>query len=310
MLFDHNQELKPGEFERPEHRRRPRLRIDGPQEVWTLEGDRTVFLEEPQPTVPIELVLGGKSPSCRLTGPLFAHVWINRARAPLQDAVPVNPDGQVALLTYPGVVTSVKFRDQQGRWEAVDRHPVPPSTAGDRLRRFVVLGRAPLLAQPPPADLFEDPPFRIRRPGAYEDEGHLHFVVHAPDAARIDLTGDWLGNQAVPMQSTMDESYWWTRVPPQQILAGLGSPTYHGARYRFLFDETEPLQDPAAGWVESSWNQAFSRLVQTDHFTWNDALLAASGLGVPHRLSVAREPILESFSGRSAVPAYRPRNRQ
>jgi hypothetical protein len=40
--------------------------------------------------------------------------------------------------------------------------------------------------------------------------------------------------------------------------------------FLLLMNETEPLQDPAAGWMESSWNQAFSRLVQPDHFQWHD----------------------------------------
>ena len=246
------------------------IRIEGDQEIWTLEGDAKIFYQEPQRNVSIELVVAERAPSCQLQRLLLAHVWINRARAAILDAVPVSARGEANLAVYPEIITSVKFRDQQGRWEAVDRHTLAPAKVGDRIRRFVVLGRSPLLASPPPANLFQDPPFFLRRPGAYEEDGFLNFVVHAPRAARVDLTGEWLGNDALPLKLTRDETYWWARVPNQEVLAGLGRQNYHGARYRFRVNETETLQDPAAGWMESSWNQDYSRLVQSDHFQWSD----------------------------------------
>jgi hypothetical protein len=216
------------------------------------------------------LVVADKAPSCQLEGQLSAHAWVNRARAPFPDPVPVNAQGRAVLLTYPGITTSIRFRDQQERWEPLDRHPLPPLVDSERVRRFVVLGRPPFLATPPPTHLFQDPPFQIRRPGAYEEDGFIHFVVHAPEAARVDLSGKWMGGESLPLQCTMDDSYWWARISRQQLLTDLDAAHYHGARYRLLLNETEPLQDPAAGWMDSSWNQAWSRLVQSDHFEWTD----------------------------------------
>jgi 1,4-alpha-glucan branching enzyme len=256
-------------WEHPEAARA--IRIEADQQIWTLEGDRKFFFQEPQRNIPIQLMVGGKAPSCRLDGPLLLHVWINRARAPILDALPVSLEGEAVFSTYPGLITSMKFRDQQGRWETMERHPLPPAEADEQIRRFVVLGRGPLLPSPPPAHLFQDPPFFMRRPGAYEEDGHIHFVVHAPGAARIDLTAEWLGSHSLPLKSTLDESYWWARIPKQQLLDDLGADNYHGARYRFLLNENQFLQDPAAGWMDSSWNEGFSRLVQSDAFPWNDS---------------------------------------
>jgi hypothetical protein len=56
------------------------LRIEADQQIWTLEGDSKIFFHEPKPDIPIHLILAEKAPSCRLEGPLLAHVWINRAR--------------------------------------------------------------------------------------------------------------------------------------------------------------------------------------------------------------------------------------
>lgn len=117
------------------------------------------------------------------------------------------------------------------------------------------------------ADLFTDPPFTIRRPGSYEENEHVHFVIHAPNAAQIDVIGEWADSEMnpIPMRSTRDGSYWWARVPRNE----LGS-DYHGKHYQLRFNGGKIMQDPSAGWVESSWNGAKSRLVQSDRFVWHD----------------------------------------
>ncbi len=252
--------------------KREHIRTGTDAEFWTLEGDRALFATRPNPDRPVELVVAAVGPGSPPGGPLTAHVWVNRARAPLA-SVPVGADGRVAFQTYPDVVTSIKFRDGDGRWEAVERHTLRAPAAGELGPRFVVLGRPPLLGSRPPADLFADPPFPIRRPGAYEEGGFLHLVVHAPDAARARLIGEWTGWLANPveMRSTRDGTYWWARAPVGDVLTGLGGAAdYHGARYQFLFDDDRRLQDPAAGWVESSWNEGSSRLVRSDRFAWTD----------------------------------------
>ena len=107
----------------------------------------------------------------------------------------------------------------------------------------------PLLAAAPPADLVADPPFHIRRPGAYAEEGALRFVVHTPHAADLHLIGEWTNWTADPIQMrcTRDGTYWWGSVTIAGLLAGLSGPRtdYHGVKYQFMFNQIARLQDPA-----------------------------------------------------------------
>ena len=267
--------------DRPEHSRwehpeatRTGVRIGADAEYWTLEGDHRMFGAEPRRDRALELRVALKPPFSALDGPLYAHAWINRARAPLGPDAPVGADGRVSLETYPEVVTSVKFRDAAGRWEGISRHPIPVPADDAATQRYVVLERAPLLEEPPPADQFLDPPFTIRRPGAYQEGDALHFVVHAPHHARARLIGSWTGWLAapLPMHSTRDGTYWWARVPVRDLLEGLGQGVtdFHGERYQLLFNDRQRYQDPAAAWLESSAGDAASRLVRPDRFAWSD----------------------------------------
>jgi 1,4-alpha-glucan branching enzyme len=260
------------EWESPEAIRQ--ISISQDTEIWTLEGDSTVFPAEPQRDQQLNLTIATKPPGSALTGKLSVHVWINRARAPIIDSLEVGADGRVSVLTYPKVVTSLKFRDEHGRWETIRRHSIKglPSGGGP-VARHVVLDRPPLLEAEPPLGLFQNPPFNIRRPGAYAEDGNIHFAVHAPAAARMRVIGPWTNweQNALEMRSTTDGAYWWARVSIQDILSELGRSDYHGVEYQFLVNDSEKLQDPAAGWVSSSWNQDVSKLVQRDKFAWGDA---------------------------------------
>jgi 1,4-alpha-glucan branching enzyme len=133
---------------------------------------------------------------------------------------------------------------------------------------LAVAGRPAVLGTAPPADLFTDPPFTIRRPGAYEDQSELRFILHAPQVAAAALRGDWMpSGTELRMRSTRDGTYWWASSP-----VGSSVPmAYHGRSYRFFVDETTHVQDPAAGWVERSSPDASSRLVHSSAFAWTDA---------------------------------------
>jgi 1,4-alpha-glucan branching enzyme len=243
------------------------IRITGDEEFWTLEGDRTLFRTRPEQDKRIKLQVAIRPPFSALDGELFAHVWVNRSRGALHKMVPVSQKGEAIFATYADVVNSVKFHDGQGTWERLERHTLQvPENAGE-VERFVVLERPPLLAQAPLADLFTDPPFLIRRPGAYEENGDMHFILHAPEAAQVDVIGEWTDwtLRPVPMRSTRDGSYWWARVSQTQ----LGN-DYHGMHYQLRFNGERTLQDPAAGWVDSTWNGGKSRLVQSERFIWHD----------------------------------------
>jgi hypothetical protein len=243
------------------------INITGDDDVWTIEGDRTLFLARPDRDKTVKLKVAIRPPFSVLTGELFAHVWVNHARGPLQKMLTVSGMGELSFDTYANIVTSVKFHDGKGTWEKIERHTVQVSDSSTDVKRFVVLERPPLLTEAPRADLFTDPPFKIRRPGAYEENEGVHFIIHAPDAARVDVIGEWAGweTNPIPMQSTRDGSYWWARIPKNE----LGS-DYHGKHYQLCFNGQKVMQDPAAGWVESSWNSARSRLVQSDSFVWHD----------------------------------------
>ena len=259
------------EWESPEAIRRINIREN--TEIWTIEGDSAIFDVEPQRNQRVDLAIVAKPPDSPLSGKLFVHVWVNRARGAIIESLEVGADARVTILTFPKVVTSLKFRDENGRWESVRRHSVRGSEGGGPIVRYVVLERPPLLEAEPPTGIFQNPPFNIRRPGADIENGDIHFAVHAPAAARLRMIGAWTNWElnAVEMRSTVDGSYWWARVPIQSIQATLGRKDYHGVEYQLLFNDSEKLQDPAAGWVKTSWNHDVSRLVQPDKFVWGDA---------------------------------------
>lgn len=257
------------EWEHPEAKRTG-IRITRDTEYWTLEGDNELFSERPVPERTLELIVAHTDFSS-LEAPLFAHVWVNRARGPLFTRVPVEATGQVTLQVYPRVTTSIQFHDRQGHWEK-HRHAIELAEDSPPTTRYVVLDRPPLLPAPPVADLAADPPFRIRRPGAYVEGEHLRFVVHAPTAADVRVIGEWTRWTSQPLQlrCTHDGTYWWGSVPVAELLAGLPDhrPDFHGVKYQYLFNQTTPLQDPAAGWVEESRTNAASRLVNHSRFDW------------------------------------------
>jgi 1,4-alpha-glucan branching enzyme len=253
------------------------LVLDDDRAVWTLEGDRHVFEVEPRPDRRLTVRVSHRPPASELAGRLYAHVWINRARWPLDAPVAAHPDdpNKFTLQTYPQVTTSFKFTDGQ-RWEDCARHAMALDGTATEAEGHLVLGRPPVLREPPPlGDLFADPPFSIRRPGVYQENGALRFILHAPDVARARVVGEWTAweQRAVEMRSTRGGSYWWASVP----LAGLQSKLpaeydgdYHGAKYKFLLDDERFVQDPAAGWVEHSSTRSNSRLVNQSRFQWHD----------------------------------------
>lgn len=251
------------------------VRIAGDTELWTLEGANRLFEREPARDRQVRLEVAAAPPGSPLGPPWSAEVAVDRARSPMYSALPAQ-GGSFSFLTYPGVVTSVRLRSAAGA-EGIDRHPVPEGDG--RFSGHLVVGRAAVLPEPPPADLFTDPPFLIERPGAYERSGQLRFALHAPGAALAQVVGEWTGWDAtpLPMRSTRDGTYWWAQVPVDELQGALpgGRPhaadgDYHGTLYKFVVDG-RMVQDPAAGWVESSAPASASRLLRPGAFTWSDA---------------------------------------
>jgi 1,4-alpha-glucan branching enzyme len=241
--------------------------IDAASQYWTLEGDRHLFPARPERSAQLDVTVSLQPPGFELAMPHGAEVWVNRARGQLREAQ------ELSFATYPQVVTSFRVIGTD-RAERIDRHYIraPDGRSGG----FVVLGRPPVLAAAPAPDQFRDPPFPIRRPGAFEEDGQLRFVLHAPWCARVDLVAEWMGPGAtVAMHSTLDGSYWWAQVDLAAVAASLPPEfrgDYHGARYRYHLngDPASPAQDPAAGWVAGSGPTGWSRLVRSGAFTWNE----------------------------------------
>ena len=226
------------------------VKIAGPEERWTLEGAPEWFTAEPKRDSQVDIEVSAQQPGFEVAPPFTVEARVNRARAPF-----VTGSG-LSFRTYPNVATSFRIAGSD-RVEPIDRHYLR-AVHGATRKVFVVTGRPPVLDSAAPADLFQDPPFSIKRPGAYEESGNLRFNLHAPWCALAELELD--GSGRTPMKCTKDGTYWWTQMPAP---AG-----YHGHRYRFVLNGDTRVQDPAAGWVESSKPEGWSKLVRRAEYKW------------------------------------------
>jgi 1,4-alpha-glucan branching enzyme len=167
------------------------------------------------------------------------------------------------------VTTSIKFHTASN-WENLDRHALYAPEAQAHPVLYATLDRFQLLWSSPPARIYANPPFYIKRPGVYEENGFLNFVIHAAVAARVRLWGQWMaaGVEGVDLSCTTDRTFWWTRLPVATIAAGSPSGDYDGMEYHYLIDNDRQLQDPAAGWVVHSGFDANSRLMRSDKHVW------------------------------------------
>lgn len=231
------------------------------EECWTLEGDPHLFPAPPERDCSVTLSVALAAPGCALTLPYRVSVRVNRARARLPNTQP-----GLAFITYPDVVTSFRILGE-GDEEHIDRHFMI-AESGPPVQRYVVIDRSPVLHSAPPPDMFTDPPFTIRRPGAYEENGEIRFALHAPWCAQVELEGDWMvPGSRLSMRSTKDGSFWWASVPVTSI-ADAHAGDYHGAEYNYILNGDLNTQDPAAGWAANSSPEARSRLVRRDRYQW------------------------------------------
>jgi 1,4-alpha-glucan branching enzyme len=247
--------------------------------VWTLDGDHELFDGEPIADREIVLEVADRPPACQLGEPLTLDVWINHARTCLREGLAPRADGSWAFISYPEVVTSFRFRSGETP-EAIPRHTVKVSSeTTTSTRLYVVLDRADPLFEPPVANLFQDPPFPIERPGVWERNGELRFALHAPRASTVQIIGEWTGwrSNPVPMRSTRDGTYWWVRMPVSDVLQALGREDYHGVFYKLLLNGVLEGQDPAADWVENSAPKSASRLTNHGRYQWRNTSWQAPG---------------------------------
>ncbi len=270
--------LPGGAVEWEDHRARRRFTPVDESETFLLAGVPRTFAERPQQQATLPITVVDPPPYSQLGKPLNAHVWLGYARMPLATPVPVAPDGTLEITTYPDVPTNIKLFDANNRWEVIEAHSVVADGRGAAAPLTLVPERPPLLAEPPPDGQFADPPFAIRRPGAWADGDAIRFALHAPLKARVRLIGEWTGwmDSPIEMRSTTDGTYWWATVPIAEIAAGLppeAEGDYHGARYQFVLNDGERVRDPAADWTDNAapaQADRTSRLVRHDRFRWSD----------------------------------------
>ena len=228
--------------------------LAGPERRWTLEGAPEWFAAQPVRDANINLTVAAQQPGAEIASPLTIETRVNRARAPFEAAA------GLAFTTYPNVVTAFTLAGSD-RPEPPTRHYLR-GASGTTHVGFVVAGRAPVLDAAPAPNLFQDPPFTIKRPGAYEENGMLRFVLHAPWCALAEIEID--GSAPTAMQSTLDGAYWWMEMP-------VPAASYHGQRYRFVLNGNTRVQDPAAGWVETSNPGGWSKLVRRAEHDWKSS---------------------------------------
>lgn len=256
---------------------------------WTLEGDSKLFTAKPELNQPVVVDIAAQSPLNKLGEIHSLEIKVNKAKAALPKGGERRPDGSWQFWTYPGVVTSFKFSGGQDKEKDYHRIASPESVPNPRpeIKVHVVLDRPPILFEKPPADLFQNPPFLIRRPGVVVDETNqkLEFSFHAPWCARVRIWGDWLpaGSEPIDLKSTEDGTFWWLELPVNEFRKGLSEEyenDYHGVRYHYILNEIthdkvhnelnggKIVQDPAADWVETSNVEGFSKLVNHQRYHW------------------------------------------
>jgi 1,4-alpha-glucan branching enzyme len=246
--------------------------LENDRSVWALEGDHELFDAAPVADRQIIVDVADRPPGCQVGEPLMLDVWVNHARTRLYEGLMPRADGTWAFKTYPEAVTSFRFRSNETS-EVIPRHTLKISNATPAPTRvFVVLDRADPLFDHPVANLFQDPPFPIERPGVWERDGELRFALHSPRVTSVHIIGEWTGWRAnpAPMHSCRDGTYWWAQILVSEVLQGLGRADYHGAQYKFLLNGIFERQDPAADWVESSGAESASRLTNHGRYHWRN----------------------------------------
>jgi hypothetical protein len=240
-----------------------RMRLLGRAGIWTLEGDHELFGWEPSRDRPVLIEVAHRAPGCTLAGQLVLDVWVNRSRRPLEVGLRPGPDGRWSFRAFPEVVTSFRFRSAEGP-EPVARHTYKvPDVGRQTTRLFAVLGREDPVPRRPPEDLFRDPPFPIKRAGAWVADGQVRFALRCPTATTAELIGEWTGWESEPfaLRSTLDGAFWWGQVPLASITSKLDRSSIHGALYKYVLNQIRLVRDPAGEWVEGDDPEKASRLV-------------------------------------------------
>ncbi|MEA3207910.1 MAG: maltooligosyltrehalose trehalohydrolase [Chthoniobacter sp.] len=207
--------------------------IAGDADCWTVEGDAAVFPTQPAANFQMQINLAAR-PAGGFTGALAARVKVRDAGGFFADNLPVAANGNLNFACFGGLHHQLEYFAPGG--DTISQHEFETPATGTSATAHAVLTRLPILRDAPPASLFANPPFTIRRPGDRQQGADLEFVLHVRDAARARIVGPWT-TAPIEMSLTQDGTFFWARVPVAQVVAGFpaGGGDYHGAAYPASF---------------------------------------------------------------------------
>lgn len=276
------------------------LRLSGDKECWTLEGDNVLFGSKPDRDLAVTVRIAAQPSGNALAESMLARVGVQYAKDWAETDLAVSDQGDVTFYTYRGLSMKLDYVEPESS-TLISRHLFETPNEGDAWIGYSVLTKPAILRSAPPADLFTDPPFRIKRPGVWQENGVLYFALHVLDTSRARLVGEWT-NEPIDMKLTNDGTFFWVSVPINDVVNGYpaGNGDYHGAKYKFLLNDDTLIHDPAAHWVEGSGPCYFSLLFNPDRYPWRSDSWKRPGLEylIIYQIHPAR------FSGR--YPALSP----
>lgn len=241
-----------------------RITVADEMECWTIEGDTAVFAHRPVRDLSVTIQIAARPPAEVYAGPLRTRLSVRDAGGWFEPDLPVEDSGQISFFTYRGIDIQLDYIHEVTQ-TVVSSHAFETPLLQDPFTGFVVLSKQAVLHQPPPANLFTDPPFNILRPGVWEQQGHLHFALHVEQTARARLKNDW-ADAPVEMLLTTDGTFFWAQVPVEVVAGQTGD--YHGRPYNFILNDDWVIHDPAAQWVEGSSPGLHSLLFNPNRHQW------------------------------------------
>ncbi len=241
-----------------------RITITQDRECWTIEGDKAVFNTKPEHDLAITIRIADRPNGETFAGPLQARIGVRDANGWAEPNLAVSATNEISFMAYRGVALKLDYL-QAGTENLVSSHTFQTPDLGNNFTGFAILSKPVILQEEPPAGSFAEPDFAILRPGVWEQDGHLHFVLHALNTARARLIGEWTA-QPIDMRITNDGLFFWARVPITAVAPG--SLDYHGKKYNYLLNDDRKIHDPAAQWVEGSAPGLHSLLFNPGRHQW------------------------------------------
>lgn len=241
------------------------LSIDSDSEIWILEGSPTIFTKEPKQNQTLEIsLLDFENDMDYYNQPDNMHVWIHNSFGNMMDCVEQS-GSKWKIKTYPNVRTNFKLMRDGNYCDAVHSIFIDNRSMRSKTTKRCLIPSIPQMITEKVDNPFMNPPFTIRRPGAYREGDMMNFVIHAPSSAKVELMGEWM-DAPKKLMRTMDGTYWWTQEKISDIRK---DGMFHGMKYHYILNENHRIQDPAASWIENTnIAKGSSLLLDSDSYSW------------------------------------------